>query len=91
MFGGNHYVSCNFLNQTDQQNLQGQQIENKTRGNNVFDCLNRQDEDPFSKKKEEKTNKPKEKGYLYTLNEILCWPISIFVHIEKSRIFQNCG
>ena len=53
----NDDIYCNFLSKNNEKSLQGQQIKTVTKGDGrLFNCLNRQDEDPF-KKTETKTKK----------------------------------
>ena len=44
------YFNCNVLGNNNEKSLQGQQIKKVTKGDGrLFNCLNRQDEDPFKK------------------------------------------
>ena len=46
----NDDIFCNVLSKNDEKNLKGQQIKKVTKGDGrLFNCLNRQDEDPFKK------------------------------------------
>ena len=43
-------IKCNALSNNNEKSLQGQQIKKVTKGDGrLFNCLNRQDEDPFKK------------------------------------------
>ena len=44
------YFNCNVLGKSNEKSLKGQQIKKVTKGDGrLFNCLNRQDEDPFKK------------------------------------------
>ena len=45
-----YYFNCNALGKNNEKSLHGQQIKPVTKGDGrLFNCLNRQDEDPFKK------------------------------------------
>ena len=44
------YIYCNTLDNSNEKSLQGQRIKKVTKGDGrLFNCLNRQDEEPFKK------------------------------------------
>ena len=60
-FDDTHDIYCNALGNKNEKSLRGQQIKKVTKGDGrLFNCLNRQDEDPFKKTETKKWqgNKP---------------------------------